>query len=75
MLIALSLIALGFGYKTFLDASDVKNDARRSFGRIVGIYIMCVAFAVSAGSILKMAKCGPASGKCSVMSKLCPVKK
>jgi hypothetical protein len=75
MFIALALIALGFGYKTFLEATDVKNDRRRAFGRIVGIYIMCVAFAMSVGHIAKMVDCGPAAGKCPLMSKLCPVKK
>lgn len=76
MLMALSLIALGFGYKTFLDASEIKPIERRSFGRIVGIYIMSVAFAYSVGAIAKMAvECGPASGKCNMISKLCSVKK
>lgn len=75
MYIALALIALSFGYKTFLEATDVKNDSRRAFGRIVGIYIMCVSFAVSVGYIAKMVKSGPAVGKCSIMSKMCPVKK
>ncbi len=75
MYIALALIALSFGYKTFLEATDVKSDRRRAFGRIVGIYIMCVSFAVSVDYLAKMAKCGPASGKCSILSKMCPVMK
>lgn len=75
MYLALSLIALGFGYKTFVEATDVKNDGRRAFGRIVGIYIMCVSFAVSVGAIAKMANCGPAAGGKCIISKICPVKK
>jgi hypothetical protein len=73
MYMALTLIALGFGYKTFVEASDVKNDRRRAFGRIVGIYIMCVAFAMSVGAIVKMAQCRP-GGSC-VISKICGLKK
>ena len=50
------------------------HDARRLFGRIVGIYIMCVAFGMSVGSIAQMAKCGP-TDKYPILAKMCPVKK
>lgn len=71
LFMALSLIALGYGFKVFIEASELKNDRRRSFGRIVGIYIMAVAFAASVGVVGRWAKTNCAVGKSSIMGKFC----
>jgi hypothetical protein len=72
MTIALSLIALALGYKVFVDASHNTN-AYRVLGRAIGIYVMILAFAVSAYSLMKFS-CRAAGLSCPV-AKMCPIKK
>ena len=44
MKIGLLLLALGFGYKIFNEASGNAKKSIRQLGRIIGIYIMIVSF-------------------------------
>ena len=41
---ALLLIALGFGFKTFVKASANPTKSVRQFGRLIGIFMMLISF-------------------------------
>ena len=44
MYVAFLLIALGFGYKIYVEASKQTKTNLKRLGRIIGIFIMAVAF-------------------------------
>ena len=68
----LALISLAVGYKVFIEASKENAANRRSFGRIIGIFIMTVSFVICVAPLLKGA-CSSA-GSCPMMSKICPMR-
>lgn len=45
MKIALLLLALGFGFKIFAEASTMAKKSLKQLGRAVGLFIMLVSFA------------------------------
>ncbi len=71
MSVALALIALALGYKTFVDASKEKKVVK-VLGRAIGIFIMVIASLLSLCGAMKYAyKSG-----CPIMSKFsCPIAK
>ena len=76
MHIGLSLIALAFGYKIFIEAMKEKKGSRRTLGRAIGIYVMLLGFIASAFWIAKYSNyfmC-KSQNRCSVMA-MCPFKK
>ncbi len=69
--VPLTLIALAVGYKVFADASKESSPNRRSFGRIVGIFVMTVSFLVCVAPILKAACSSAGMSGCALMPKVC----
>jgi hypothetical protein len=53
MFIGLSLIALALGYRIFMDATRENTARYRNLGRVLGLYIMLIAFTSSGVSLLK----------------------
>ncbi len=69
----LALISLAIGYKVFIDASKENVTKRRSFGRILGIFIMTFSFMICVAPLLKGA-CYSAGKNCAFMEKICPTR-
>ncbi|PIQ87000.1 MAG: hypothetical protein COV74_02320 [Candidatus Omnitrophica bacterium CG11_big_fil_rev_8_21_14_0_20_45_26] len=74
MKIGLLLIALGYGYKIFLDAAKQKVKNLRLLGQLVGAIMMTVAIA----GIVCMVTCYMSAGFCSMGQKMgyksmCPI--
>ncbi len=75
MFLSLMLVALAVGYKVFVEASKEKNDGHRTLGRLIGIYVMIIAFALSMGSLLKYSCLGKAGGPMGAKNAMCGLKK
>lgn len=75
MLLALCLIALTLGYRTFVLANRETKDAR-TVGRIIGIYVIMFALAGSVCALMKIAKdeCRTLSKADCPPAKFCPLK-
>ena len=79
MHLALFLVALGFGYKVYVDASLQRSKNLKRLGKLIGIVIMVASFSAS----LCIASCSVkymcAKGGCSFMGKggmgkmMCPI--
>ena len=68
MQLAFLLIALGFGYKIFVEATSQGKKRVKQIGQFVGGFIMLIALAASLGIISYMIKYGcPMKG-----GKMCP---
>ncbi len=81
MVIAVSLLALAFGYKAFVDASKEK-EGLKLLGQAIGIFVMILAFlSTLCGISYKMSKCmmmskasyGMVEKSCPMVKKVCPV--
>lgn len=76
---ALLLIALGFGFKIFAEASANAKKSVKQLGRLVGIVIMLVSFlgvTCNVFSVIRYGKSGfycPFSGKSIWGGKMCPI--
>ncbi len=76
---AFLLIALGFGFKIFAEASANAKKSVRQLGRLVGIVIMLVSFLGTLCGITCAVRYGkmycPFGGKTSMWggSKMCPI--
>lgn len=68
---ALLLIALGFGFKIFAEASEKQKKSIKQLGRLVGIIIMVISLCGVLCSIFTCMK----SGACGTMSGYCPTQK
>ncbi|GEM_PF-1760090 len=68
MELALLLIALGFGYKIFLEGSAQTKKNAKQIGRLVGLVIMILSAAGAAAKTYSMFKC---DYMCSTMD--CPM--
>ena len=72
MQLAFLLIALGFGYKVFVEATSNPKKRVKQIGQFVGGFIMIVALASSLAIVTYMAKYGCAGGKDGMWGKMCP---
>ena len=78
---ALLLIALGFGFKIFAEASANAKKSVKQLGRLVGIVIMLVSFVGTLCTVWCAISCGkmygPMGGKYGMggfgMKKMCPI--
>lgn len=74
---ALLLIALGFGYKVFADATK-EQGALKTIGRAIGLVMIITSVGIGA---YKIAKCANVSGlcptksSCGMSSAACPMMK
>ena len=69
MQLALLLIALGFGYKIFVEATSNPKKRVKQIGQLVGGFIMLIALASSLALVAYMAKYGCPMGK---DGRMCP---
>ena len=74
MQLAFLLIALGFGYKIFVEATSQGKKRVKQIGQFVGGFIMLIALAASLGIVSYMAKYGCPMGKDGggFFGKMCP---
>jgi hypothetical protein len=71
MQLALLLIALGFGYKIFVEAAGQGKKRIKQIGQLVGGFIMLIALASSLALVAYTAKYGCPDGK-GGWGKMCP---
>jgi hypothetical protein len=74
MKIALLLLALGFGYKIFADATK-EQGGLKTLGRLIGIVMMVVSLIMGAVCMAYCAKGACGSGKLSRGSSACSYSK
>ena len=72
MQLAFLLIALGFGYKIFVEATGQGKKRVKQIGQFIGGFIMLIALASSLGIISYMIKYGCPMGKDGRWGKMCP---
>ena len=78
---ALLLIALGFGFKIFADATANNKKSVRQLGRVVGAVIMLVSFFGTICTIWCTIQCAKMGGYCPMggkalwgkSAKMCPI--
>ena len=69
---ALLLIALGFGFKIFAEASTNAKKSVKQLGRIVGVFIMLVSFLGTLCLIRYAVQYGKGGSLCPFSGKMCP---
>ena len=75
MQLALLLIAMGFGYKIYIEATSQAKKRLKQIGQFVGIFMILIALAGSISHVIYAAKYGcPIGGKGGRWGgKMCPI--